>query len=71
MYPRPTIVPLNAEDEIYALFDEKGVVIGTGTREVCEVLINILNRQALPPVSKETSPVEFPRTNIRPAIVIK
>lgn len=71
MYPRPTIVSLDADDEIYALYDEKGVVIGTGTREVCEVVINILNRQALPPVSKETSRLEFPRTNIRAAIVIK
>ena len=71
MYSRPTVVALDADDKIYALYDEKGVVIGTGTREVCEVVINILNQQAMPQVSKETRPVEFPRTNIRAAITIK
>ena len=71
MYTRPTIVSLDADDKIYALYDEKGVVIGTGTREVCEVLINILNRQALSAVLKETDRMVLPRTNIRAAIVIK
>lgn len=71
MYTRPTIVSLDVNDNIYALYDEKGVVMGTGTREVCEVLINILNRQALSPVLKETNRMVLPRTNIRAAIVIK
>ena len=71
MYSRPTVVPLDADEKIYALYDEKGLVIGTGTREVCEVMINILNQQAMPQASKEPNRIEFPRTNIRAAITIK
>lgn len=40
MQLQPTIVPLDDQGKIYALKDEKGNTIGTGTREVCEVLLD-------------------------------
>jgi hypothetical protein len=44
MYAAPVILPLDSEGRIYALQDEKGNTIGTGTREVCEVLIFIISK---------------------------
>jgi hypothetical protein len=44
MYAKPMILPLDANGQIYALQDEKGNTIGTGTREVCEVLLYIITK---------------------------
>ena len=44
MYTKPMILPLDLEGKIYALQDEKGNTIGTGTREVCEVLMYIITK---------------------------
>ena len=44
MYAKPIILPLDLEGKIYALQDEKGNTIGTGTREVCEVLMYIITK---------------------------
>lgn len=44
MYTKPMILPLDNEGTIYALQDEKGNIIGTGTREVCEVLMDIITK---------------------------
>ena len=46
MYAKPMILPLDANGRIYALQDEKGNTIGTGTREVCEVLLHIIAQAA-------------------------
>jgi len=72
---KPIILPLNLEGSIYALQDELGRTIGTGTREVCELLLHILNKQ-----SAETRPEEvlakierersMPHQNVRSAIAI-
>ena len=40
----PLIRPLSVDENIYALCDEFGRTIGTGTREVCEVLLFIIKR---------------------------
>jgi hypothetical protein len=40
----PVIYPLSIDENIYALFDERGNTIGTGTREVCEVLLFIITK---------------------------
>jgi hypothetical protein len=69
------ILPLNLEGSIYALQDEKGSTIGTGTREVCELLLHILNRRSftlthgevLARIIREKS---TPHVNIRSAIPI-
>ena len=62
------IVPLNAEGTIYALLDEHGKIIGTGDREVCAVLYEMMKQ------AKARRPFEFkqakPHSNIRSAITV-
>ncbi len=36
------ILPLDSTGRIYVLQDEKGQVVGTGSREVCETLLYII-----------------------------
>jgi len=66
---KPTIRPLSIEENIYAICDETGKTIGTGTREVCEVLMFLITNTSTelhhPPIRQV--PV---RTNIRAAIAI-
>ena len=72
---KPIILPLNLEGSIYALQDELGRTIGTGTREVCELLLHILNKQSaekrpeevLAKIERERS---MPHQNVRSAIAI-
>ena len=45
MYSEPIILPLNADGQLYALQDEQGRIVGTGTREICEVLLMIIKNQ--------------------------
>lgn len=45
MYSEPIILPLNADGQIYALEDEYGRIVGTGTREICEVLLRIIKNE--------------------------
>jgi hypothetical protein len=40
----PTILPLDVNGRIYAIQDGKGNTIGTGSREVCEVLLHIITQ---------------------------
>jgi hypothetical protein len=46
VYSEPIILPLNADGEIYALEDEQGRLVGTGTREICEALLRIMKNEA-------------------------
>ena len=66
MYTKPMILPLDLEGKIYALQDDKGNTIGTGTREVCEVLMYMITKM---PVRSEARAVTR-RPNIRAAIAI-
>jgi len=66
MQGKPTIFPLNESGEIYALQDEKGNTIGTGTREVCEVLLYIITK----PSSITSSKMNPQRPNVRSAIAV-
>ena len=65
-YSEPMIVPLNAEGTIYALLDEHGKIIGTGDREVCAVLVEMMKR------AKEMEPLQsasvLSHGNVRSAI---
>ncbi len=70
MYADPMILPLDVSGNIYALQDEKGNTIGTGTREVCEVLLYIITRPALPTVSGGINVPIPQRPNVRAAIAI-
>jgi len=71
MYTKPMILPLDMEGKIYSLQDEKGNTIGTGTREVCEVLMYIITKplaRANASASAATNVVRRP--NVRAAIAI-
>ena len=66
----PMILPLDVTGKIYALQDEKGNTIGTGTREVCEVLLYIITKPASPSGSgRMNGPVPH-RPNVRAAMTI-
>jgi hypothetical protein len=69
MYAEPMIFPLDANGQIYALQDEKGNTIGTGTREVCEVLLYMITKRISPVVSERIT-VPQQRSNVRAAIGI-
>jgi len=68
MYAEPMIFPLDVNGQIYALQDEKGNTIGTGTREVCEVLLYMITKPASPISERITVPQQ--RSNVRAAIGI-
>ena len=67
MYSSPIILPLDWTGRIYVLEDEKGQVIGTGSREVCETLMYMM-RDGLEPASENAS--ANARSNVRAAITI-
>lgn len=48
MQNQPKMFPLDSNADIYAIQDEHGRTIGTGTREVCEVLLFMLARRMNP-----------------------
>ena len=70
MYAEPKISPLDLNGRIYAIQDEKGNTIGTGTREVCEVLLYIITKPASPSVSGRINLPIPQRSNVRAAIAI-
>lgn len=67
---KPMILPLDTNGEIYALQDEKGNTIGTGTREVCEVLLYIITKPASQSISGRVNVPAPHRGNVRAAIAI-
>lgn len=67
---KPMILPLDPEGNIYALQDEGGKTIGTGTREVCEVLLRIITKPLSSSVSGNTQVLLPQRPNVRAAIVL-
>ena len=64
------ILPLDGNGQIYALQDEKGNMIGTGTREVCEVLLYIITKPTSPSISGNINGPSAQRPNLRAAIAI-
>ena len=70
MYLEPIILPLDLNGTIYALLDEKGNTIGTGTREVCEVLLCIITKPLLSATSGGVRASIPQRSNLRAAITI-
>ena len=67
MYTRPMILPLESTGRIYVLEDEKGQVVGTGSREVCETLMYMM-RAGLSRANENSS--SSSRSNVRAAITI-
>ena len=66
----PAIIPLN-DDGLFALRDDRGQMVGTGSREVCEVLLHVLrsckSAKEMPPAPLTR---QRERRNIRAAISI-
>jgi hypothetical protein len=67
MYTRPMILPLDSTGRIYVLEDEKGQVVGTGSREVCETMMYLIGA-GLSPASEQRQ--AGTRSNVRAAITI-
>ena len=61
------ILPLESTGRIYVLQDDKGQVVGTGSREVCETLMYIIG-SGLSPVTDSSQPIGH--GNVRAAITI-
>jgi len=70
MYSEKTILPLDANGKIYAIQDDKGSIIGTGTREVCEILLYIITKPATASISGRINAAVERRANVRSAIAI-
>ncbi len=43
MYTKPMVLPLTGDGKIYALLDERGNQIASGSREVCRTLLCLLS----------------------------
>jgi hypothetical protein len=70
MFREKIVFPLDANSNIYAIQDETGSVIGTGTREVCELLLYIISKPASASISgRINTPIQH-RANVRAAIAI-
>jgi len=67
MYTTPMILPLESSGRIYVLEDEKGQVVGTGSREVCETLLYLMGA-GLAPVTDQAQ--NLTSSNVRAAITI-
>jgi len=67
MYTKPMILPLDGSGRIYVLQDEKGQVVGTGSREVCETLMYLIGT-GLAPASDQGQ--AGAHANVRAAITI-
>lgn len=71
MHVEPQIVPLDTLRNIYAIADEKGNLAGTGTRQVCEVMLYIMRKLRATNSQREIYPTAEPRyRNVRAAITI-
>lgn len=70
MYGEKIILPLDADGNIYAIQDEKGNVIGTGTREVCEILLYLISKPVTSSISGRINTPSQHRANLRSAIAI-
>ena len=69
MHGEPSIQALSVDANIYALCDERGNTLGTGTREVCEVLLYIMTKARANPMTLPGTSVSL-RSNVRAAIAI-
>jgi hypothetical protein len=59
--------PLDLEGKLHAIQDENGNTIGTGSREVCEVLLQLITK---PMASVVDVQINAQRTNVRSAISV-
>jgi len=64
------VLALSVKANIYVVVDEKGNSLGTGTREVCEVLARIATKEVTPGVKPYHFRARPSVGNIRSAITI-
>ena len=55
---------MNADGQIYALQDEQGRLVGTGTREICEALLTFMKNEAF--LFRQLKSDQSDRNSIRP-----
>jgi hypothetical protein len=67
MYTMPMILPMDSSGRVYVLQDKHGQVVGTGSREVCETLMYLMDA-GISPVT-DSAPAGQ-RSNVRAAITI-
>ena len=67
MYTQPMILPLDGSGRIYVLQDKNGQVVGTGSREVCETLMYLMDAGLAPAVDNAPA---VAHSNVRAAITI-
>ncbi|HEX5965262.1 MAG TPA: hypothetical protein VFY51_05000 [Pyrinomonadaceae bacterium] len=67
MYTQPMILPLDGSGRIYVLQDKNGQVVGTGSREVCETLMYLMDAGLTPATDKNPA---VAHNNVRAAITI-
>jgi hypothetical protein len=66
MYEEPKIIPLDSHGTLFAIRDEKGKIVGSGTKEVCEVMIFIMRKlRATNALSERIRVTETLRPNVR------
>ena len=69
MNSEPMIFPLDVEGRIYVLQDDRGHTIGTGSREVCEMLLYIIKKAGATTRADDFKPATpTPGAEIRSAI---
>jgi hypothetical protein len=61
------ILPLDSTGRIYVLEDEKGQIIGTGSREACAALMDLIANAISPTTDQNQNNV---RTNVHAAITM-
>ena len=64
------IICLDSAGDIFAIQDDRGNIIGTGTREVCEILLYIISKPASASISARVNAPIPQRPNVRAAISI-
>ena len=71
MDAEPKIIPLDNDGNIYAIQDARGNLAGTGSREVCEVMIYLVRKlRTSSMLSDRDRTLEPRRPNLRAAITI-
>ncbi|MCM3905152.1 MAG: hypothetical protein ND866_25945 [Pyrinomonadaceae bacterium] len=66
----PMMFPLDFHGKIYVLQDEKGNTIGTGTRQVCLELLQIITKPLTPLDSDSLGMLVSQAPNVRAAMAI-
>ena len=70
MYTTPMMFPLDLEGKLHSIQDENGNTIGTGTREVCELLIHLIKKGRAGAMESSNLQIPLQRPNVRSAVAI-